>query len=107
MDKTKYKKQDCIELLLEKQEQLNNSGEDRYPCRADFSDAEVTAIKAFLGPWPRALEAAKLKPPREDDRKRLNIEKRIRAKRRRTENKIQEEKNKSTDCEDSSDQTIN
>jgi hypothetical protein len=43
------------------------------------------AIKAFLGPWPRALEKAGVKPPREDDRVLKNKEKRIRAKRRRIE----------------------
>ena len=41
------------------------------------------AIKAFLGPWPRALEAAGIKPPRDDDRIEKNREKRIRAKRHR------------------------
>ncbi|MBQ8248752.1 MAG: hypothetical protein IJY93_02560, partial [Clostridia bacterium] len=57
----------------------------RYPRRSDFSDSETVAIKAFLGPWPRALEAAEIKPIRDDDRKARNLEKRIRAKRRRRE----------------------
>jgi hypothetical protein len=45
----------------------------------------VVAIKAFLGPWPRALEKAGIKAPREDDKLEKNKEKRIRAKRRRIE----------------------
>ena len=41
---------------------LSDAGEDRYPKRSDFADDEVVLIKAHLGPWPRALEAAGLKP---------------------------------------------
>lgn len=33
----------------------------RPPTKADFDDAHRARIKAFLGPWPRALEAAGLK----------------------------------------------
>ena len=58
-------------------------GLSRYPQRSDFEEREVVAIKAFLGPWPRALEAAGIKPPRDDDRASKNREKRIRAKRAR------------------------
>jgi len=36
----------------------------RLPNKSDFSGEEVSAIKRVLGPWPRALEAAGLKPPR-------------------------------------------
>lgn len=78
----KYTKEECLALLVQKQCEL---GDERFPQRSDFSKAEVVAIKAHLGPWPRALEAAGIKPPREDDRKEKNREKRIRAKRRRTE----------------------
>ena len=56
---------DCLRLLKETYARLREMGEERYPKRADFSESEVVAIKAFLGPWPRALEAAGLKPPRE------------------------------------------
>ena len=31
------------------------------PKKADFDDATRARIKTFLGPWPRALEAAGLK----------------------------------------------
>ena len=79
----KLKKEDCILLLKNKYEELSQSGLCRYPQRSDFSESEVVAIKAFLGPWPRALEAAGIKPPRETDRKEKNTEKRIRAKRAR------------------------
>ena len=86
-----YTKEDCIALLQKMQDSLS---EDRYPKRADFSEEEVEAIKAHLGPWPRALEAAGLKPPREDDRPERNRQRRIRAKRARTEAKKEAEKNK-------------
>lgn len=79
----KYKKDDCIMLLRERAKKLEENGETRYPKRSDFDEREVAAIKAFLGPWPRALEQAGLKPEREDDRLQKNREKRIRAKRAR------------------------
>lgn len=34
------------------------------PRKADFDDATRARIKAFLGPWPRALESAGLKEPK-------------------------------------------
>jgi len=80
----KYTPEDCVRLLVEKSREL-----DRYPARADFSDAEVVAIKAHLGPWPRALEAAGLKPPRDIDRLEKNREKRRRAKIARREQKLE------------------
>ena len=58
-------KEDCIVLLREKQAQLHAQGFDRYPQRSDFTNEEVVAVKAHLGPWPRALEAAEIKPPKE------------------------------------------
>ena len=79
----KLTREDCLSLLRRMREKLLREGIDRYPKRADFSDGEVTAIKAFLGPWPRALEAAGIKPPREGDRLERNRQKRIAAKRRR------------------------
>ena len=83
MSDKKYKKEDCILLLQNKYKELKAEGLSRYPQRSDFSDREVVAIKAFLGPWPRALEAAGIKPPRDDDRPQRNKEKRARAKRTR------------------------
>ena len=79
----RYNREECLILLQEKFKSLKSEGLDRYPCRSDFSEREVVAIKAFLGPWPRALEAAEIKPPRDDDRIQKNKEKRIRAKRAR------------------------
>ena len=35
------------------------------PKKADFDDATRARIKTFLGPWPRALEIAGLKIPKE------------------------------------------
>ena len=59
MDGKKYTKEECIALLKEKYVFLNG---ERYPKRSDFTNEEVVAVKAFLGPWPRALEKAGLKP---------------------------------------------
>lgn len=36
----------------------------RLPKKEDFDEATRSRIKAYLGPWPRALEAAGLKEPR-------------------------------------------
>ena len=83
MSDKKYNKEDSLLLLQNKYMQLQAQGLSRYPQRSDFEDREVVAIKAFLGPWPRALEAAGIKPPRDDDRAEKNKEKRIKAKRAR------------------------
>ena len=80
-----YTKEVCLALLREKGEALRLQG--RYPKRSDFTEEEVAYIKSFLGPWPRALEAAGLKPKREDDLLEKNREKRIRAKRKKNQNR--------------------
>ena len=46
----------AVGLLQKRQEQLG-----RTPQKADFDEVTRSRIKAFLGPWPRALEAAGLK----------------------------------------------
>ena len=65
--KESYTATDCISLLQTKHRQLLAAGLTRYPQRDDFTADEVVAIKAHLGPWPRALEAAGLKPLRDAD----------------------------------------
>ena len=80
----KYYKKDCILLLKNKYIELQLQGLTRYPQRSDFESQEIVAIKAILGPWPRALELAGIKPPRDEERLQKNREKRIRAKRART-----------------------
>lgn len=72
-------------MLCEKQKYIAESGANRYVQRTDFDDEEVCAIKAYLGPWPRALEAAGLKPARDDGGRQRNEIKHINSKRRRTE----------------------
>ena len=37
----------------------------RMPTKKDFDSATCAQIKAYLGPWPRALESAGLKQPKE------------------------------------------
>ncbi|MBE7066500.1 MAG: hypothetical protein E7385_02995 [Ruminococcaceae bacterium] len=100
MTENKLSKEDCVTLLQDKYRSLIAEGETRYPRRSDFDEKEVVAIKAFLGPWPRALEVADIKPPRSDDKLQQKIEKRIRAKRRRTQEKIRraESGNAETEC---------
>lgn len=44
------------ELLRQKNQELG-----RVPKKEDFDDVTRSRIKAFLGPWPRALESAGLK----------------------------------------------
>lgn len=100
MAKGKYTKELCLKLLRQKAAELSAAGEDRLPKRANFAEEEVVAIKAFLGPWPRALEAAGLKEPPPVDRREKNREKRIRAKRRRIEElKAAQQKKQSPACE--------
>ena len=76
---------ECLLMLRQKSDELKEAGEDRFPKRSDFSEREVAAIKAFFGPWPRALEAAGIKAPPSVTSKDRNRERRIRAKRRRRE----------------------
>ncbi len=83
MAEQKLTRDDALVLLQNKYAELQDRGETRFPRRSDFEEREVVAIKAFLGPWPRALEAAGIKEPRADDRIEKNREKRARAKRNR------------------------
>ncbi|MBR5497042.1 MAG: hypothetical protein IKV76_03570 [Clostridia bacterium] len=50
------KKKWAVEILRQKNEELG-----RPPKKSDFDVATMSRIKAFLGPWPRALESAGLK----------------------------------------------
>lgn len=53
------KKSLAEELLRQKAKELG-----RLPHKDDFDEPTRSRIKAFLGPWPRALESAGLKTPR-------------------------------------------
>lgn len=66
------KKSLAEELLRQKYKELG-----RLPRKDDFDNSTRSRIKAFLGPWPRALEAAglkeaKIKPKKSHKRKRKN-----------------------------------
>lgn len=50
----------AVEQLREKWDALG-----RLPKKEDFDQSTRSRIKAFLGPWPRALEAAGLKQPKQ------------------------------------------
>ncbi len=56
---TEEKKRWAVELLQEKYKEL-----ERFPKLSDFEEPTRSRIKAFLGPWPRALEAAGIKQPK-------------------------------------------
>ena len=56
---TDEKKSWAVELLVEKNRELG-----RLPHKDDFDEVTRSRIKAFLGPWPRALETAGLKEPK-------------------------------------------
>ncbi|MBQ9887332.1 MAG: hypothetical protein IJM37_10830 [Lachnospiraceae bacterium] len=72
------KKVRAICMLKEKHETLG-----RNPVRSDFKPEEVSFIKAKLGPWPRALEAAGLKAPAKNlDAAEKSRQKRAKAKKR-------------------------
>ena len=48
------------DLLRQKYAELG-----RMPTKKDFDSASCAQIKAYLGPWPRALESAGLKQPKD------------------------------------------
>lgn len=50
----------AIQKLRKKAEEVGH-----MPTKADFEPPEKIRIKAVFGPWPRALEAAGLKTPKE------------------------------------------
>ena len=50
----------AVERLQKKADEVG-----RIPTKADFESVEIIRIKTVLGPWPRALEAAGLKEPKE------------------------------------------
>lgn len=71
------KKSWAVELLRKKENELGRS-----PRKDDFDEATRSRIKAYLGPWPRALEAAGLKeakplPKKSKKRKRAATKSRI------------------------------
>ena len=69
----------AIRLLQEKAAALG-----RLPKKQDFEAATISWIKSSLGPWPRALEKAGLKPVSQTY---LNRKARQRAKRRKNRGK--------------------
>lgn len=73
-------KEECIQILCAKAAEL-----DRLPNKSDFTEFEAARIKAYFGPWPRALEAAGLKEPRSNSKIFATREKRARLKARRIE----------------------
>jgi hypothetical protein len=56
---SEVKKRWAVELLKKKRAEIG-----RLPKKDDFDEITRSRIKAFLGPWPRALEAAGLKEKR-------------------------------------------
>lgn len=71
----KLTKEDCIVLIKNK---FNENNE--LPKKSDFTDWQVMMIKSHLGPWPRALEKAGVKPPRDDKKLLVKQEKQKKSK---------------------------
>ena len=88
---------DCIAMLQKKYEELKAQGRSDFPKRADFSNEEVIAIKSFLGPWPRALEAAGIKPVNETQMEKKR-QKKIAMKRKKTQRKIEAKRKKAAEA---------
>ena len=84
-------KEECIVLLQKKYEELKAQGRSDYPKRADFSEKEVIVIKSYFGPWPRALEAAGIKPVNEELLEKKK-QKKIARKRKKTQRKSEAKK---------------
>lgn len=70
--------------------QLKKEELGRTPKKEDFDEVTRCRIKAFLGPWPRALEAAGLKEPRVA--KRINECSSLKKKRKKRSKKLNDKK---------------
>ena len=77
-------KENCMEMLRDAYKQL-----ERYPKKSDFTVEEVAAVKSYFGPWPRALEACGILPDRSVEREAAKLQKRIAAKKRQTQYKLE------------------
>lgn len=75
-------------MLCKKYDELKTGNDIRYPQKSDFSPEQVMAIKSLLGPWPRALEKAGIKPA-DEQKEELRKQKRIEHKRKITQMKIE------------------
>lgn len=64
------KKETAILMLKQKADMLG-----RLPKKDDFDEISVSKIKGVLGPWPRALEAAGLKEPKNKSVSKIKPEK--------------------------------
>lgn len=53
----------AVRQLQKKQAEMG-----RLPLKSDFDVVTLSRIKAFLGPWPRALEKAELKEKKEAEK---------------------------------------
>ncbi|MDR1321731.1 MAG: hypothetical protein LBK56_09945 [Gracilibacteraceae bacterium] len=88
-------KKECIAILVALAEKLG-----RPPIKTDTAGPEETLrIKRALGPWPRALEAAGLKAPRERKaiRKERQRKKQVKAEAFRAAKAVGTAKTKGTD----------
>ena len=74
------KQEQAITMLKMNQVQIN-----RLPKKSDFEPYEISFIKSMLGPWPRALEAAGLKPVSKH-----YIEKKVRNKQRNARKRMRD-----------------
>lgn len=70
--------EESIRLLTERAQELG-----RLPTKSDFEPVTVSRIKSSLGPWPRALERAGLKPVSQKRLKMLAVRRKKRKRRKR------------------------
>lgn len=87
MRKNKLIRENYIRILREKTDELG-----RFPKKSDFDEQTVSMIKSLFGPWPRALEAAGVKPP-SYERLEKHRQKRIRARQNRIRYRKEHPKN--------------
>lgn len=85
----KLTKEACIVLLQNKWKEMGS-----YPKKTDFSEEEVSIIKSYFGPWPRALDAAGVKTARENKKAEQRRQKRIEIKRTRNVRRKEEKKDR-------------
>ena len=94
---SKWTKEQCIAALQDKAQETG-----RFPKKSDFDSSIVNVIKGHLGPWPRALEAAGVKPV-DPTRLQRKQEKRLRARQNQKRYRLEHPRPGLAKCEESLD----
>jgi len=64
-----------------RQLQTKHAETGKLPLKSNFDAITLSRIKAFLGPWPRALEKAGLKERKNDKKSKTSHERKTRKRR--------------------------